>query len=64
LHDKIILNILFKACLAKYSEKITFETQNVGLNLMPGFLCQEDKAAAMVVLLPVVSLKQDRCIMK
>ena len=64
LHDKIILNILSKACVAIYSEKITSETPNVGLKLLPGLLQQEDEATAMVVLLPVVSLQQDRCIMK
>lgn len=56
LHDKIILNILSKACVAVYSEKITVQTQNVGLKLLPGLLQQEDKPTAMVALLPVVSL--------
>lgn len=38
LHDKIILNILSKACVVIYSEKTpkSSETQNVGFKFLPG----------------------------
>lgn len=62
LHDKIILNILSKACVVIYSEK----TQNLlkpkmwALSLCLGYrVWPEDKATTVVAWLPLVSLQQE-----